>query len=87
MDSYSSVLYAQGSLKLEQTCGYNVQPKNKVCTGKKTALTVSAHPCSEYCSSGRVVVSLRSKRFRASSSRTFSPLPLPLPPFFFSLPL
>lgn len=35
MDSYSSALYAQGSLKLEQTCEYNLKA---MCAQEKSTL-------------------------------------------------
>lgn len=71
--SYSSALYAQGFLKLEQTCEYNLKA---MCAQEKSTLNltghilISAHPSAEYCLSGRVVVSLL---------QAFTPLLRPAP--------
>lgn len=73
--SYSSALYAQGFLKLEQTCEYNLKA---MCAQEKSTLNltghilISAHPSAEYCLSGRVVVSLL---------QAFTPLLRPLTVF------
>ena len=73
MDSYSSALYAQGSLKLEQTCEYNLKA---MCAQEKSTLNWPhlnlCTPSAEYCLSGRVVVSLL---------QAFTPLLQPLTVF------